>query len=358
MSTVADRYHSIIEECLDAKPPMVPFYSSVTGKILRSSGDLSASYWVKNLVSPVQFYSAVTRVLSTLRSPKTFLEIGPHSALAGPIRQTLRNNDPHVDYVPTLIRNSNGVGDVLNAAGQLWLRNIDIDFSHIIPNGKFLRDLPPYPWHYEGRYWSESRLSKDWRLRKYPHHDILGTRVIESTDIDPSWRNMLQLDNVPWIADHEIAGEVLFPGAAFIAIAGEAIRQLSGSNDYTVRRVNITTALVLHEGKPVEIITNLRTVRLTTSLDSSWYDFTVSSLHGSTWTKHITGQARAGSEHHTEAPRIDTLQRKVPSSTWYRVMRRFGLSYGPRFRPLKNISAGVCETKAVATLLKGTSIFQ
>ncbi|TVY85232.1 Highly reducing polyketide synthase FUM1 [Lachnellula suecica] len=346
------RYQAMIEEGLNARPPRVPFYSSVTGKIIKDGKDLSASYWVKNLVSPVLFYSAVNNILSTLASPKIFLEIGPHSALAGPIRQALRNNDSQVDYVPTLVRSSSGVVDLLNTAGQLWLRNVDIDFRQITPNGKFLRDLPSYSWHYEGRYWSESRLSKDWRLRKYPHHDVLGTRVTQSTDVDPSWRNMLNLDNVPWIVDHEIAGEVLFPGAAFVAIAGEAIRQLSGSNDYTVRRVNITTALVLHEGKPVEVITNLRPVRLTNSLDSSWYDFTVSSLHGDTWIKHVTGQVRPGSECHMEAEEIEPLQRNVPSSSWYRVMRKFGLNYGPRFRPLKNISADVAETIAVATIFK------
>jgi len=352
MSTVADRYYSMIEGFLHPRSPIVPFYSSVTGKILKNPTDLSASYWVQNLVSPVLFYSAVNNILSTLPSPKTFLEVGPHSALAGPIRQALRNNDPNVDYVPTLVRNNSGVVDILHTVGHLWLRNIEIDFSRIA-TGKFLPDLPSYPWYYEGRYWSESRLSKEWRLRQFPHHDILGTRVIESTDADPSWRNMLQLDNVSWIADHEIAGDILFPGAGFIAMAGEAIRQLSGSSDYTVRRVNIITALVLHGGKPVEIITNFRPVRLTTSLDSSWYDFTVSSLHGNTWTKHVTGQVMAGAQFHLETPSIEPLQRKVSPSTWYRVMRKFGLNYGPRFRPLKEISADVCETKAVAKLMRG-----
>jgi acyl transferase domain-containing protein len=353
MSTVADQYHSMIKECLHPKPPVVPFYSSVIGKILKSPSDLSASYWVQNLVSPVLFYSAVNHIISTLPSPKTFLEVGPHSALAGPIRQALRNNDPNVDYVPTLVRNNSGVVDILHTVGHLWLRNIDIGFNHIVPTGKFLTDLPSYPWHYEGRYWSESRLSKEWRLREFPHHDILGTRTIESTDTDPSWRNMLQLDHVPWIADHEIAGDILFPGAGFITMAGEAIRQLSGSSDYTARRINITAALVLHGGKPVEIITNLRPVRLTTSLDSSWYDFTISSLNGNTWTKHVTGQVMAGAQFQVEAPIIEPLQRKVPPSTWYRTMRKFGLNYGPRFRPLKEISADVCETKAVARLMKG-----
>ena len=350
MKAVEAKYRSLLSKAIHANKPRVPFYSSVTGEVVTSGGALSASYWSQNLVSPVLFSSAVGAIVAGSPSPKIFLEIGPHSALAGPIRQILRNKEKGADYIPTLVRNGDGMLDVLKTAGQLWLSNIDINFDSINPPGKFLTDLPTYPWQYDGRYWVESRLSKEWRLRKFPHHDILGSRITESTDIEPSWRKMLRLDNVPWIQDHEIARDILFPGAAYVAMAGEAIRQLTGSSDFSVRHVDFSAALVLHEGKAVEIITHFRPARLTATLNSSWFDFTVSSLNGTTWVKHCAGQARAGSEFQLPVPSIEPLPRKVPSSVWYRVMRRFGLNYGPRFRGLSNISAHVSERKAVATI--------
>lgn len=357
MRTVSDKYMSSMVEIVHSKAPKVPFYSSVSGKILKDDGALSPQYWVENLVSPVLFYSAVNLVLDTLPSTKVFLEIGPHSALAGPVRQIIRAhpNAQGAEHVATLVRNSNAATDILNTAGQLWLRNVDLNFSQIIPKGRFLTDLPAYHWHYEGKYWEESRLAKEWRLRRFPRHDILGTRIIQSTDAAPSWRNVLRLDNVPWIRDHEIGGDILFPGAAFIAMAGEAIRQLSTetSEAYTVRRVNISSALVLQSSESVEMLTNLRRVKLTNSLESNWYDFTVSSLHGETWTTHISGSIRAGSEHVRESPpAIEQLPRLVSSATWYRAMSRVGMGYGPRFRPLTEISTHVTEQKAVATMPK------
>jgi len=231
---------------INARETQVPFFSSVTGKLVKEDGELSASYWINNLVSPVLFRGAVEDALATIPSPKTFLEIGPHSALAGPIRQIMRD-EKGVDYVPTLIRNGDAMSDLLNTAGQLWLRKVEVDFSSITPDGQTLTNLPSYPWNYQNRYWAESRLSRDWRLRNFLPHDLLGTRVVQSTDINPSWRKMLKLDNEQWLRDHEIAQDILFPAAAFIAMIGEAIRQLSGSSKYTLRRVSITTALVLQE---------------------------------------------------------------------------------------------------------------
>ena len=350
MKAVEVKYRTLLGKAVKSQEPKIPFYSSVTGSLMRDNGILSTSYWVQNLTSPVLFLSAIRAINETLPSPTTFLEIGPHSALAGPIRQTMRKDAKEVHYVPTLVRSEDAVTALLKTAGELWISNVDVNFDSINPPGRLLTNLPTYPWHYDGQYWYESRLSLEWRQRKFPHHDILGARVPESTEIDPTWRNVLRLDNVPWIQDHEIAHDVLFPGAAYVTMVGEAIRQLTDSSDYTVRSVNFVSALVLHEGKPIEVNTHLRKVRLTNSLDSEFYEFSVSSLNGTTWTKHCFGQARAGSEHHLSVPKLEPLQREVPSSTWYGVMRRFGLNYGPRFRGLKDISAHTSERKAVATL--------
>ena len=350
MKAVEAKYRALLGKSIHAKEPIIPFYSTVTGKLLRSGEILSTSYWVQNLVSPVLFLSAVSTITDSLPSPKAFLEIGPHSALAGPIRQIIRNEAKEAHYIPTLVRNEDAMTALLKTAGELWVSNLDLNFGAINPAGELLTDLPTYPWNYDGGYWYESRLSKEWRQRKFPHHDILGARVTESSEVDPIWRNVLRLDNVPWIQDHEIAHDILFPGAGYIAMIGEAIRQLTNSNDYTVRAVNFMSALMLNEGKPVEVFTHVRKFRLTTTLDSEWYEFSITSLNGTTTTKHCVGQVRGGSDSGIEAPAIKPLQRVVPSSTWYRVMARFGLNYGPRFRGLKEISAHVSERKAVATL--------
>jgi acyl transferase domain-containing protein len=107
------------------------------------------------------------------------LEVGPHSALAGPIRQTVKASATTADYIPTLVRGADAASCMLECAGSLFQRGCPIDFDVINSIGKVLVDLPTYPWQRDGHYWSESRLSQSWRQREFSKHDILGSRVAE-----------------------------------------------------------------------------------------------------------------------------------------------------------------------------------
>ncbi|KAL4982598.1 KR domain-containing protein [Aspergillus falconensis] len=96
-------------------------------------------------------------------------------------------------------------------------------------------------------------------------------------------------------------------------MAGEAIRQLTGRLDFTVRKTNIITALVMHEDRPTEVLTQFRPSRVTVTLDSDWYDFTIMSLLDGVWTKNCTGQARGGRDfcHQYTLPRPRTTDRRA-----------------------------------------------
>jgi SAM-dependent methyltransferase len=352
MKFVADDYAARLGT-INANQPQVPFYSSVTKGV---NSDLSTSYWTDNLVSPVLFKGAVQTALQSHEN-LTFLEIGPHSALAGPIRQTIQGEGKsNAGYIATLVRNEDAYHSILSTAGNLWLIGTpDLDLSAV--NGKqdgrqLLTDLPTYSWHYDGEYWLENRLSRDWRFRKYDHHELLGARVLEIADAGPAWRCKLRVQDAPWLSDHDILGDIIFPGAAYLGMAGEAVKQLRpGHDDYSLRRVTLASALVL-QGDPVELVTTLVPVRLTNSIDSDWYSFSISSVNPTTnvWTKHVSGQVRAGSTFVPEAPKIEPLPRKVPTSMMYNVWRRFGLNYGGRFRGLDDISAHTTEQKASGTI--------
>lgn len=131
---------------------------------------------------------------------------------------------------------------------------------------------------------------------------------------------LLRVDEVRWIRDHQIASDVIFPAAGYVAMAGEAARQLTGTPDFTVRRVIVNAAFVIGESASVEVVTSLKQLRLTDTLDSAWYEFTISSYNGSSWTKHCTGQVCAGKQFDLKAvePR-GKLPKSVSSDRWYRI---------------------------------------
>jgi acyl transferase domain-containing protein len=333
----------------------VPFFSSVFGKILCESGTFDPAYWRSNLENPVLFNSASKLILDTQAQDHLFLEIGPHSALAGPIRQILKANSRKNDtYVTALERGKDCGESVLKMIGELYLQNIHINFRQVAPYGTVLTNMPLYQWCHDQEYWNESRVSRQWRLRKHPNHEILGSRTVEGNDLQPEWRNVLRLDNVPWLRDHQIINDIVFPCAGYLSMACEAIRQISisTSEDFTFRNVVIQTALVLSDSKSVEMITSLRPVRLTNTLNSVWWEFSISSFNGSIWIKHCGGQIRSGTDNPKfKLPhRIKDHPRLVPSP--YSAMKKVGLNYGPAFQGLERLSALPKKMTASATLSK------
>ncbi|KAH8424223.1 uncharacterized protein LDX57_001981 [Aspergillus melleus] len=334
---------------------MIPMVSTVTNETISDPGLLDSSYWRKNVESPVLFNTALQKILGGDGKAKVLLEIGPHSALAGPLRQIISHADAggKCSYVPTLVRGKDQWRCLLATVGQLHTQGSPVNLLGLICRGTTLTDLAPYSWDHDESFWNESRLTKDWRLRQAPHHELLGSRALESSDLEPTWRNMLQLENATWIMEHKIGGEIVFPAAGYVAMVGEAIQQISGTPEYSVRNMFMRNALVLKETniQAVEMITSLRPAKLTDHLDSAWYDFTITAHHDGVWKKHCIGQIRAepdGTE--CEEGPIVPYTRNVPAKEWYEALENRGLEYGPRFRGLRDITASPTSTEATAML--------
>ena len=218
----------------------ISFISSVTGQKL-TGFELDASYWAENLVSPVRFSDALMKTSSLLAGSSTgksatnsttFVEIGPHSALHGPISQILKASDASnaASYRSTMKRHEDASKTVLSLAGYLFTRGLKVRFEGInIPeveqSSELLINLPSYDWHHESLHWNESRRSVAYRFRRFPKHDLLGTPTADSISTEPTWRNYLRLGEIPWLRGHCIQGQIVLPGAGFVAMATEALKQ-------------------------------------------------------------------------------------------------------------------------------------
>lgn len=209
--------------------PRSHMVSSVTGEIIDPSCEsLQPGYWSANLRNRVLFNTAVQQ-LGTNAAFETIthlVEIGPHSALAGPFKQIRLCSEcigDRITYVPSLKRHENDADRLLAVAGSLFVAGLPVDLEEVnmsndsgIKNDarkqktkRLLVDLPPYQWNYEKRYWAEPRASAEQRARQYPRHDLLGSRVSGLSKKSASWRNVLRQRDVPWLKDHNV-GSPLF----------------------------------------------------------------------------------------------------------------------------------------------------
>ena len=75
--------------------------------------------------------------------------------------------------------------------------------------------------------------------------------------------------------------------------------------------------MVLNKSEIVETMTILRLVRLTMSLDSSWYELSVFSHKGSRWEEHCTGDIKESLEQMISSTLIasNSTSRKISSSS-------------------------------------------
>lgn len=271
-------YEELLKPYLsDTKAPTIPHFSSVTG-LEMTGDDFGPKYWYQNFVQPVLFNTAM-RTLIASNPNNLFIEVGPHPALQTPIKDILRSLPEAAsscEYIMTLRRGEDTHLSYLRLAGELWMQDLPVDLSKVIPTGqKVLTDLPLYPWYHDATYWDQPKNASRYKQRKYTRHDLLGARVLEGNDIEPAWRNMLDLKEVSWLLDHVVNDQCVLPATCYIAMAGEAIRQTSnGQEAYTIRDMSITTGMTLPQDKKMELYTRLIPEH-TVSEDGQWYNFKI-----------------------------------------------------------------------------------
>jgi len=213
-------YYTIDDEDLAWRQERSRMISSVTGEEFEGE-QVPFQYWSENLRNRVRFNSAVTTLGNhpELQDVTSIIEIGPHSALAGPFKQiSIANKFSHFKYIASFVRNNDSAVDLLKTAGELVLHNYPVDLEKVneieesVSGATFqkrrkpliLVDLPTYQWNYERKHWYEPRLSAEQRAIKYPRHDVLGSRIVGLSDRSPVWKNQLRHRDVPWFKDHSV----------------------------------------------------------------------------------------------------------------------------------------------------------
>ncbi|KAH8815991.1 Choline/Carnitine o-acyltransferase-domain-containing protein [Xylogone sp. PMI_703] len=318
MKKVAAEYLQSIAHIKAGTPkPLVKFYSSVTST--QKFDGFDAQYWVDNLVSKVRFSNALELMcrkdLASSGEANTaplnlFLEIGPHSALAGPVRQVIQNLNITTfksSYIPTLVRDRNATVALLETTGKLFEVGYPVSLEVAMASDDqageptTIADLDPYPWDHSTSYWMESNLSKLHRFRAHPPHDLLGLRVTGTTNHEPTWRNLLCIDTLPWLRDHVVDGFIIFPGAAYLCMVIEAVRQISTDRQISgvmsqilFKNVSFSKAIVIPERRPdgltpdVEVQLTLRPERNLN--DRTWESFRIMALSADDiWSEHCSG---------------------------------------------------------------------
>ncbi|KAF6806133.1 hybrid PKS-NRPS protein, partial [Colletotrichum musicola] len=223
----------------------------------------NAEYWVENMLSPVLFREALEKTAS-LGDISVILEVGPHPALRRQVGDTWTHaaKGNSTAYHGTLNRGADDDESLAGLLGFLWQHGVPVDLSILDPGPTSeespgvpaeaksvvvpLPGLPTMPWQHNRVYWCESAKAAE-LIRRDAANCLLGhctktgssyggTQPVEKENPDAgilmrqtgwSWRQILRLDELPWLNGHKVQGQVVFPAAGYCVMAMEAAKQLA-----------------------------------------------------------------------------------------------------------------------------------
>ncbi|PKY01155.1 polyketide synthase [Aspergillus campestris IBT 28561] len=354
MKTVGDEYLSTIStlgtcsgqsSSNQAKKNRVRFFSSVVGAEM-TTAELGPTYWVKNLLGQVKFADAVCS--STVPDTKRTRRLGaarPHSALAAPVKQILQHNKKLSEAnIPT----------ALDMAASLACSGYPVNFQAINDPSPsrdpcVLVDLPTYSWNHSRSYWTEPRISKAFRSRKHPRTNLLGVIDRGSCPFEPRWKNFLRVSEDPWLADHKIQSNIVYPAAGYIAMAIEAVVQHAMDSKDTnnlatvcLQDVSIKTPIIMNETLAVEVMISLQLLQDATT--TGYYRFRIYSVtEESNWTEHCQGVICLQTTDSISTDDMESFEYpECPLSDdfdldkFYTMLSDIGLEYGPTFTNIKH----------------------
>ncbi|KAI1144939.1 hypothetical protein F4825DRAFT_467740 [Nemania diffusa] len=298
MKAVSENYlaclGNLTSQAPDKSSPIM--ISSVTGSLIEAHHLSKGEYWVKNMLQPVLFTDALSRLCDQSSSSvikkldgrhhrmvsiNHLVEIGPHAALQGPARDILRsvNQEKNIAYTSILRRNVSAIHTMLEAAGRLHCAGYTFDLDHVnrptatgvtaaLP--KALSTLPEYVFNHTREY------CQDWN------------------PLQAQWRNIICISELPWINDHKINGVTLYPAAGMIVKVLEAAKQLSEPEGevkgFVLKNVSFQSALKIPAlPGSIEVDTYLKPRNKLDPKGSHMFDFSICAFDGRNWIENCNG---------------------------------------------------------------------
>ena len=324
--------------------PNVPLYSTVTGARVETER-WGPDYWFRNVREPVLFAAAIHAIAAD--GHDLFLEVGPHPVLASSIVESTRQSERPITVHGTLHRKKPERASLLDAIGGLHAAGCGIDWRGLFPERGEQVELPSYPWQRE-RHWCESLESREDR-QGGDGHPLLDLSL---RGPDPAWRADLDHARFPYLVDHQIQGNVVFPGAGYVEACLAAAIEFEGAaaGPIVLEDIAFTKALM---------VSSAGETRLSVTLDPRERRVSVHAcLRGaeSAWDSHATARImeRKGTQPTPRATRLDDLRTTHPTllevaASYDRLAAR-GLEYGPCFQAISSLAAGSGSTLAELVL--------
>ena len=299
----------------------IPVISAVTA---REAGrdDFGTEYWWRNVREPVMFGPAIERLVDN--GFRTFLEIGSHPALAGPVAECLRKSGAQGRVLSSLKRGEPERSSLLTSLGALHVAGHEVKWDEVFGGRRPAVRLPREAWQRQ-RYWHEFERSAAIRLAPASHP--LLSRALQTAD--PTWQTDLDPKLLSWLNDHRVQTHTIFPAAGYVEMMFAAAGQMFGGETSILEDLDFRKALVVtDEEPPTRVQLRYRGGDGTVEI--------VSRDKTGEWVLNAVGSMRRP-DANVEPPAADLeslrarLGEEMPGDALARAFAENGLRYGPAF---------------------------
>ncbi|WP_435856871.1 SDR family NAD(P)-dependent oxidoreductase, partial [Streptomyces longwoodensis] len=231
---------------IEPRPAQVPFYSTVTGSVIDTSG-LDATYWVTNLRQEVRFDATVRELLTD--GFGYFVECSPHPVLTVGMQETFEDHaEVPAVALGTLRRDEGGPERFLTSLAEGYVRGLTVDWNAVFAGTGAQRvELPTYAFQHQ-HYWLESVPDGSGDPAGFglvdAEHPLLGALVRVAAEDRVVLAGRVSSGSHPWLVDHAVSGVVVVPGAALVELALRAADEVGCA---VVEELTLAAPLVVPE---------------------------------------------------------------------------------------------------------------
>ncbi|CAL8141199.1 unnamed protein product [Orchesella dallaii] len=356
----------------------IPYISSVTGSLIQDK-DLNEEYWYKCFRNAVQFTSACNTAVE--EGCEIYIEIGLGPELSKLVEENVLDRTPASNFLSSFHKiGDKGWSGLLSSLAQLYVSGWEIDwegFYRFYPKKKV--SLPHYPferksfWFTRNKKGSYNRGNSD--IKEL--HPLLGGFLSNAMECQ-IFQNFMSDLKAPYVFDHVIGSEVIFPAAGFLEMilsAGHFSACKNGLQN-NIQDVSLQVEeFVIHHPLHLEPFVEKKMQTLLNSggkgdqEDEITSRFTVHShsemdgwrLYASGVFTRLEHSSSAGGDLRSVIDTRDikrTFQSKNDvTSKFYMEAAQVGLNFGPEFLSLNKVYQSEGETLAEVNIPEGSTSY-
>ncbi|MFI7195819.1 SDR family NAD(P)-dependent oxidoreductase [Nocardia nova] len=256
MTPMLDRFAEEIAG-IEPRPARVRVVCAGSGTIIGANephAAFDAAYWADHIVRPVRFRDGITGLYRA--GMRHFAELGPGRALTAAVTETLDGAGTEADAIGSAWSALSALHDpacaetdaLIAAAGRLWSVGRAVDWEQLFPPAaRHWVELPTYAFERQ-RYWLERADGPASGAGGIVH--ALLDRVLHSPDGRVTMVGRLSTGAQRWLAEHRVAGRLLFPGTGFVELALSAGAAVGAP---VLRELTLSAPLPVPDSGAVEV---------------------------------------------------------------------------------------------------------